>query len=292
MSGFDGDGDEMPVATLDDRALDALLRGARSSPPGFEWLVPFVDELAAASSGPAPDPQPALVSLLRGGFPGAGVAEVSPQAPDAATFIAKTTRTTLGTQPDRLVRKVAGWRTAVVLGMGVVLAATGMTVAGAAGVLPAPAQHVVATVVEAATPFTFPDATEEKGDVGTKAGTDPGGVPDPPSGTDGRTGGSPATGGPGESPASQPTPTPAPGATTSTDDGQGPGGAGANGGATGLDRAGQTPAAGHVPTDGPPITAGQPGNPGNQGNQGSKGVGTARSTPAAGHVPSSVPGHS
>ena len=54
-------------------------------------------------------------------------------------------------------------------------------------------------------------------------------------------------------------------------------------GQTGLDRANQTPAAGHAPTAVPT------GRPASAGAQSSAGLGTASSTPAAGFIPSSAP---
>jgi hypothetical protein len=64
MSGSDGDVDEMPVPPLDDRALEALLSGAPSAQSGFDWLVPFVEDLEKAAQEPAPVVRPALALLL------------------------------------------------------------------------------------------------------------------------------------------------------------------------------------------------------------------------------------
>ena len=50
---------------------------------------------------------------------------------------------------------IGGLATKVALGVGV--AAASVTAAGAAGVLPQPAQHALASVVEVATPFQLPD---------------------------------------------------------------------------------------------------------------------------------------
>ena len=57
-----------------------------------------------------------------------------------------------------LLAKVSGAGTAAKAAMAGVTAVATMGVAGAAGVLPAPAQNVVASAVNAATPFEIPDA--------------------------------------------------------------------------------------------------------------------------------------
>jgi hypothetical protein len=235
VTGFDGDVDEMPTPPLDDRALEALLSGAPSAQSGFDWLLPFVEDLEKASREPAPVVQPALARLLSEGF-----------SPELGEVLA-------ARPPARRKRRL----TAKAAGLGFALVAVGATAAGAAGVLPDPAQHAVATVVEATTPFSFPDKADDAkataGSKATKAGNDPG----RPTG-------------------------PAPNVAPSTSATAGATGAGANPGVTGLDRANQTPAAGNVPTS-LPANAGRPAAPG------SKGLGTAATTPAAGKAPATVP---
>ncbi len=93
-----------------------------------------------------------------------------------------------------LLAKLAGLAAAskAALGLGVVAAT--VTGAGAAGVLPDPAQHAVARVVKAATPFEFEDPnavvaqgdhTEENGDLDGTDGTDDADGTDGTDGTDG-----------------------------------------------------------------------------------------------------------
>lgn len=153
-----------------------------------------------------------------------------------------------------LTAKLAGLGMAAKAGMGLTLAAASTTAAGAAGVLPAPVQHAVATAVSTATPFSFPDTADSHAVVGAAVSVDATGATDGVPGVDGK-------------------------AVADAAKAQ----AGANSGTTGLDRANQTPAAGHVPTS---VPVGAPATP---GAPASTGLGTASGTPAAGHVPSTVP---
>lgn len=163
--------------------------------------------------------------------------------------------------------RVAGLGLVAKAGLGFGLVAASTTAAGAAGVLPGPAQDAVAKVVSAATPFTFPDSASDKADHGRNVSTDATGASDGVVGVDGkavtdagRT--TPGTSGNGSVPA---------GATNST--GVGP----SNSGATGLDRANETPAAGKVPTS-VPGRGGPPATPGKSDR-------TPATTPATGKVP-------
>ena len=266
MTGSDGDVDEMPVP-LDDRALDALLNGVPSAQSGFDWLLPFVEDLERASQEPAPVVRPALALLLKEGFaPANGTAPATP-----SPSVAPVTPT-----PPAVVRPVLRGAAARLAGMGLLakaglgfgLVAASTTAAGAVGVLPGPAQHAVATVVGAATPFTFPDKASDKAGTVSRDAT---GARDGVVGVDGKTvsGGAKTT--------------------SSTSPGNTPAGAGvgaSNTGATGLDRANQTPAAGHVPTSVPGNGGGPPATP---GSKGANGLETADTTPAAGKPPASVP---
>lgn len=209
-----------------------------------------------------------------------------------------------------LVTKLAGLGMAAKAGMGLTLAAASTTAAGAVGVLPEPAQHAVATVVAAATPFTFPDKAHDNAGLGATVSVDATGASDATPGVDGQAVSDAAkTGHGGED------------STIADDAGDGNdadgdrGGAKATGvgpssGTTGLDRANQTPAAGHVPTSVPgpqssstgldraeetpaadrvPSSA-PPAGPRGPGPQGSVGLDTAGDTPAAGRAPAGRPG--
>ena len=263
MRHFDGDVGEMPVPPLDDRALEALLSGAPSAQSGFDWLLPFVEELGEASRGSAPPMTPALASLVAEGF---SIDKVELPAPHAAGRPKWTTKLV----PVGLVAKFGSLGLVAKAAMGLTLGAASTTAAGAAGVLPAPAQHAVATVVDAATPFTFPDETKSKANVGATVSADATGASDGVPGVDGKAVSDAARnktkpGGPSGVP--------------------GGNGVGANTGAKGLDRANETPAAGHAPTSVP----GGGGAAVVPGSPAANGLGTAATTPAAGNVPTSVP---
>ena len=276
MSRSDGDVNKMPVPPLDDRALEALLSGAQAQ-SGFDWLVPFVEDLERASRGPAPVVRPALALLLKEGFTpvnGTVPAALSP-APAAMPPAPRFERAVLRPVLRGALGRVAGLGLLAKAGLGFSLVAASTTAAAAAGVLPGPAQNAVAKVVGAATPFTFPEKASDKADLGRNVSTDATGAGDGVAGVDGtavrdaaKT--TPSTPGNGSNP---------PG-TTPNGTGVGP----SVSGATGIDRANETPAAGRVPTSvpgrvGPPATPGKPAD-----------VPAAPNTaPVAGKAPTSVP---
>lgn len=165
-------------------------------------------------------------------------------------------------------------------GLGLTLVAASTTAAGAVGVLPAPAQHVVATAVDAATPFTFPDseketkaakeakaakAAKEKSNFGTTVSADATGASD----------GVPGVNGEAVSDAAK----------NKAKSDETSNGVGANTGSKGLDRARETPAAGHVP----PSVPARNGAADAAGSPAANGLGTANGTPAAGKAPTGVP---
>ena len=114
----------------DDQSRDDLW------PAGDPALAAFVDDLRTIASGPAPEPRPGLVTVMR---QGPSVPTVSPPG-----------------RRKMLVKTIVG-SLAAKLAFGVGAAAASVTAAGAVGVLPDPAQHAVASVVEATTPFALPD---------------------------------------------------------------------------------------------------------------------------------------
>lgn len=258
----------MPVPHLDDRALEALLSRAHAQ-SGFDWLVPFVEDLEKASQEPAPVVRPVLALLLKEGLSPVNGAvplatgpapAVMPPAPSTERPVARPVlRGALG--------RLAGLSLMAKAGLGFSLVAASTTAAGAAGVLPGPAQQVVARVVGAATPFTFPDNASDKADHGRNVSADATGASDGMAGVDGKAVSDAAkTPGNGSTPAGTPPNDTAVGASES--------------GATGLDRANETPAAGNVPTSvpgrgGPPATPGKPAE-------------TPKTTPATSNVPPSV----
>lgn len=149
--------------------------------------------------------------------------------------------------------------------LGIGIAAASVTGAGAAGVLPGPAQHAVASAVSAVTPFEFPDNANSHADFGTTTSSDATGASDGQKGVNGQS---------VSSSASQ----------------------------NGLTTASGTPAGDHLPASipaGPPADAGaQSSNstnsdggtpPADAGSQSSDGTDTASGTPGGTYVPSSVP---
>lgn len=144
------------------------------------------------------------------------------------------------------------------IGMG--FAAASLTAAGAAGALPGPAQHMVASTIAAVTPWTFPEKASDHADFGRTVSTDAhdGGV-------DGKVVSDAAKhkhDGDGTED------------TATTDDTR----------QTGLDRAGETPAAGHVPTSLPGANA-----DGSGSGPSATGEDRVGETPAADHHPEAPP---
>lgn len=283
MKRHDVDGNDMlPSDSLDDRAVEAFLSGHRSGDLG-EPLAAFADELEAVASGPAPTPKADLAALLRDGFSPGSRTQGAPlwATPPGPAGTAPPVRSALpeewapvprpplpvpSPEPSRrlrLIPRLAGLGLAAKLGLGVGVAAASVTGAGAAGVLPDPAQDVVATVFDTVTPFDFPATEREVPTVNSpRRGTGGAGV-------DGR---GPAAEGNGITGDVE-----GPGPSAGGGQGVGPSGQGA----TGLDRANETPAAGNVPTSVPAPSGGVA--PGQQG------LDRANETPAAGNVPASVP---
>lgn len=286
MTASDGDVNEMPVPPLDDRALETLLNGAPSAQSGFDWLLPFVADLEKASQEPAPVVRPALALLLKEGFtpangagpamapagavpamaPTGAVPTVPSPAPAAMPPAPSTRRVVRRPVLRGALGRVAGLGLLAKAGLGFSLVAASATAAGAAGVLPGPAQHAVAKVVGAATPFTFPDKASDKAGHGATVSTDATGSTDGVAGVDGQDVSDAAKTTPGNG---------------STPAGVGP----SDTGATGLNRANETPAAGNVPTSVP----GRGGQSTTPGAHAGNGLGTANTTPAAGKPPASVP---
>ena len=114
--------------------------------PDDQWpaddpvLASFAEDLRMIAEGPAPEPRPGLVAVMR-----QGTVTIEPS--------------TTGRKNKMLVKTLLGGL-ASKLALGVGLATATVTAAGAAGVLPDAAQHAVASVVEATTPFVLPDPSD------------------------------------------------------------------------------------------------------------------------------------
>src|SRR5262249_49474236 len=133
----------------------------------------FAAEVRALGDGPAPAPSPDLATLLAGGRllrPMPATPPGAPSGPGARRYASR-----LG--------KVAGLGLAAKLGLGATVVAAGVAGAGAAGVLPAPADHVVRHAIEAVTPGSFPSHDKAAPDVGSRGSSGGAGQ----NGVDGRT---------------------------------------------------------------------------------------------------------
>jgi len=195
---------------LDEGAVEAFLAG-RDAAAGGGPLVLFAEDLRVAVSGPAPAPAPHLARLLAEGlsieYRGAPAITGSalPAAPETADRPRRIRKMTISELLTTLAAKLGGLGLAAKAALGLGLATATAATVGAAGVLPAPAQHAVATVVNA-TPLHIPDGTDDHdatATVTTSNGTTPPAVSDPATAGDGTDVGS----GTGTGTAGQPTDT-------------------------------------------------------------------------------------
>ncbi len=267
--------DEMLNDTLTDEAIEAFFLGLPE--PAWEHdasLATLADDVVVAMNAPAPVADHALLQLF---WETPAPAETTPTAVaawNAPVAVIGDTRSVGWFRGRR--RLIAG------AALGAALTLSGVGVAGAAGVLPAPVQRVVAGVVEAVSPFELPDAggnspgpsgagAVNQGD-GTgghapTAGRQPAVSQEPAASTPGASSDRPQTTPPTFPPSSGP-PT-------------GPG--------SGLDTARQTPAGQSVPPSIPgPAPLPSP-SAGGSGNAPAFGLSTARQTPAAATAPTSEP---
>jgi hypothetical protein len=265
---------------IEDAAIESFFAG-NGAGEELALLAAFAQDLRAEGRGPVPTPSAPLAAMLAHGFS----TDRAP-APSTAPADRPTTARTSGVAVARFFAGLSAAKVA----FGVGIAAASVTAAGAAGALPGPAQDALAAAVEAATPFSFPDSASDRADFGERVSTDA---------TDG--------GVDGQEVSEE--------AKENGDAHRAEGGAPEDPGQNGLDRAGETPAAGHVPTSPPgsgkPASAGSAdtgsdaasetpaagrlpdavpaGPPADAGSQGSTGPTTASSSPAADRLPGSVP---
>lgn len=268
--------DDMSNDTMTDEAMEAFFLGLpHPSWEREEALATLASDVTVALTGSPPAPSHALLQL----FWSSGVATepVRAAVPERRSFVpaAVPPDGRAGARPTGGRRRLLG---SLALGLGV--AVLGVGTAGATGALPDPVQRVVARVVEAVSPFEVPEP-DGRHSTGPPADGGAGMV----EGTGGPTTVTkdaatvPPAGGPSGLP-QQTGPVPLPNLTPP----QGPG-------ATGVDRARQTPAGESIP---PAVPAPAPG-PATEGRDGtggappSAGLGRAGQTPAGPVVPSSVP---
>ena len=156
MSRFDDDASEMPRhQPFDDDAIEAILAGATRG-EGLDDLSAFVTDVRMSAEA-VPTPSPALTAALAAGIS----TEKGDRPATAASNVHGPARRVSGLPKWRALRMkikglLAGLGVAGKVALGAGLAAAATTGAGAAGVLPGPVQHAVATTVGAVTPFSFP----------------------------------------------------------------------------------------------------------------------------------------
>ena len=227
MSGHDDYSDDMGPVLLDDATTEALLRGeTTTSDVDLAGVSAFLGEMRASASHTPPPPSPVLAALLRQG--------TRPQVlRDAAAAPGSARR---GSLLRRWQGRVAV--SALALSVGV----TGIVGAGAAGLLPGPAERFVAGLVETLTPLHLPEdgggVTDGRGGRQTTPAPGQGGSATTMSGGGavGPDGGPATTAGPGAGPR--------PGVTAG-------GGAGSGGGAPHPGAPGSGPSSGPSPAGGP-----------------------------------------
>ncbi len=206
-------GPEMSLTwLLDDETSEAILRGDAVD-PHLERLALFANQVRGLGDEPAPPASPALQELIEsGGGQLCGAAAGS--------------RMSAG-QGMPATRRVVRLGFAAKLGLGTAAAALGMAGAAAAGVLPDQANNALRHAVEAFTPVEFPEPTaEHPSNFGDRVSTDATGASDGENGVDGGTISDQAPGSAHRPAVGEPAD-------------------------AGLDRAGETPAAPHVPGDAP-----------------------------------------
>jgi hypothetical protein len=172
MSPFGDDAPEMPRnQPFDDDAIEALLAG--DTPEGLLDLTAFVADVRMSAEA-VPIPSPALTAALasglsidKGDLPATAASNVHGPAPQAAGL------PKWGRLRMKIQGFLAGLGVAGKVALGVSLAAAATTGAGAAGVLPKPVQHVVASTVGAITPFEFPDGGSGGGSLDSAGGLPP-----------------------------------------------------------------------------------------------------------------------
>ena len=123
---------------FDDATADAVVAGHHFGREELAGVVAFVDDVRAMSHRAAPPPSPAL----------------------AAIFVTGAVVPLPVARPHRSGRAGVGpWRKAALVAL---VGAGSVAVAGAAGALPASAQHLVAEVIRTLTPFSIPDPERDE----------------------------------------------------------------------------------------------------------------------------------
>ncbi len=176
--------DDRRLDELDDESIEWILDGRPVADAGLAPLAGFAFNVRAVADRRVPRPNAELAQVLVAGFSTekgdllvtAGSNDnrrAEPPEPQAAAW--------RGPSAIKLWRRrhsmlptgfLSGLPAKIVAG--VVAGLAGVTAVGAAGALPGPAQHAVASVVEAVTPFNLPDG-DASAAIGLAAGTTSGG---------------------------------------------------------------------------------------------------------------------
>lgn len=166
--------DEMRASPLlDDTTMDLILAGRPVGDESLSAVAAFVAEIRASAPMAVPVPSAALAAVLARGVTALNHSEVV--APSASPP-ARRTRwgSSWARRRSRLMPRLLSGL-AVPIGtvgfgakaaFGLTLAAASVTAAGAAGVLPDPVQHAMASVVRAVSPFEIPDPADHRRDTG------------------------------------------------------------------------------------------------------------------------------
>ena len=173
---------EMPgAAPFDDASVEAFLSGRPVDAGQLGPVAAFADDVRVAIDGPPPAPTVEMARLLTEGIQtptGASRAALAPARGTRDAHLSKRRKPMLISELlAGLLARLAGLGAASKAALGLGVAAASVTGAGAAGILPDPAQQAVAKVVSAATPFEFedPDAAvaqvEDSEDTGDAEGT-------------------------------------------------------------------------------------------------------------------------
>lgn len=146
---------------IGDAAIEAFFSGNGAGDELPPSLAAIADDLRDLATGPVPSPSPLLATLLHEGF---SLEKGDPSA-TAASNVNGPAQQAAGLPKRRSRRMVlaeflAGLGVAAKATFGVGVAMASVTAAGAAGALPDAVQNVVATSVEAVTPFDLPDSDD------------------------------------------------------------------------------------------------------------------------------------
>jgi hypothetical protein len=145
---------------FDEAAVEALLAGrTNDAVTGDPALAAFVDDVRTVADGPVPRPTAQLAALMAEGLSTeqGDLPATVPQVSARPKW--RKRRMSVAQLLAGLAAKLAGMGLAAKAALGLGAAAMMTTTAAAAGVLPDPVQHAVASVVNPVSPLNVPDGT-------------------------------------------------------------------------------------------------------------------------------------